>query len=87
MAKGSAEKRHAQSLRRRLRNKAKKSEVRTGIKKFLDLAKGSDKPAAETEFRTVESLMDSAARKGVFHRNTAARQKSRLQTILNKMGA
>ncbi len=46
---------------------------------------GNDKAAAEKEFYNVAGLIDSAVNKGLYHRNTADRKKSRLHKKLNAM--
>ncbi|HOV63158.1 MAG TPA: 30S ribosomal protein S20 [Spirochaetia bacterium] len=84
-AKSNAEKRHRQSEVHRMRNRMTKSRVRTENKKFLDAVEAKDVKAAETEFREFMKLIDTAGRKGVYHKNTAARKKSRLQKQLNAL--
>jgi small subunit ribosomal protein S20 len=44
-----------------------------------------DVQVAETEFKEFMKLIDTASRKGVYHKNTAARKKSRLQKQLNAL--
>ncbi len=83
----SAQKRHRQSLKRRLGNRAVKSGVRSAKKRFLLAVEGRDVQEAENAFHTFSSLMDNAAGKGVFHHNTAARSKSRLHHKLNQLKA
>ena len=83
--KGSAAKRHRQSQKRRMRNREMRSEVRTGIRKFLDAVNGNDRSTAESRFQEVNKLIDTAAGKGVYHKNTAARTKSRLRKKLNAL--
>ena len=85
--KGSAQKRHRQSVKRRLRNRIAKSEVKTSIKGFLENIEAQDKEKAELSFREVTKLIDTATRKGTFHKNTAARKKSRLHHMLNSIGS
>ncbi|MFW5784425.1 MAG: 30S ribosomal protein S20 [Spirochaetota bacterium] len=82
---GSAAKRHRQSERRRLRNRAVRSEVRSGIRKFLAAVDAKNKDVASTQLSSVTRLIDSATGKGVYHKNTAARTKSRLTRKLNAM--
>jgi small subunit ribosomal protein S20 len=82
---GSAAKRHRQSLKRRLRNRAVKSRVRTTTKRFLQAYGANDKATAEQQFLMVTKLIDSAAGKGIYHKNTAARTKSRLHKKLNSI--
>ncbi len=79
----SAAKRNRQNERHRIRNRMIKSKVRTGIKSFLEAVEKKDAPAAEQRLQTAVSLLDSATRKGIYHKNTAARTKSRLQKKLN----
>ena len=55
-----------------VRNRAQRAELRTALKK----AKAADAPAAARLQATV--LLDRAARKGLIHRNNAARHKSRM---------
>jgi len=85
--KGSAAKRHRQSENRRLRNKMVKSRIRTGTRKLLDLANAGPGAEAESQYREISSLLDSAVNKGIVHRNTAARKKRRLQKKLTGTGS
>ncbi|MFQ6093881.1 MAG: 30S ribosomal protein S20, partial [bacterium] len=65
------------------RNMAQKSMARTAIKKVLQ---AEDKDSAQKALVTATSLLDRLARKGVIHRNTAARHKSRLTKRVNTLG-
>ena len=85
MANKSAEKRERQEAKRRLRNHAAKSTVRTSIKKFDAAVAAGDKAAAATALAESNKLLDSVAGKGIIHKNTAARKKSRLAHAFNKM--
>lgn len=85
IAQGSAAKRHRQSEKRRVRNRAVRSKVRSGIKKFLEAVDAQNKETASEQLRSVTKLIDTAAGKGVYHKNTAARTKSRLHRKLNSM--
>jgi small subunit ribosomal protein S20 len=83
----SAEKQVRVQERRRLRNKAVRSETRTFVKKAQQaIAQGETDPTAES-IREAVSAFDRAARKGVIHPNAAARGKSRLMKRLNKQAA
>lgn len=84
---GSAAKRHRQSEKRRLHNKAIRSEVRTSAKGVELAVTQGDPKAADDAYRQFSSLIDSASRKGVFHKNTAARKKSRLAKKVNALKA
>lgn len=85
--KGSAAKRHRQSLKRRLRNRTAKSEVRTSIKSFTAAVSSKDKDEADKAYKVVVKKMDTAAGKGIYHKNTVARKKSRLAKMLNRLSA
>jgi len=73
-----AKKRLRQSLVRRASNRAKKSELKTRIRRVLDAVKAGDQAATETEFRLTVKKLDKAAAAHVIHHNRAARLKSRL---------
>ena len=79
----SAMKRHRQSLKRRARNKAKKSMIKTFSKKAIQAAEDGNKERALRYMRVAESLMDKAAKGSTLHKNTAARKKSRLMKKLH----
>ncbi|MCL2706310.1 MAG: 30S ribosomal protein S20 [Spirochaetaceae bacterium] len=85
MAGKGAAKRHIQSLRRRMRNRMAVSEVRTSVKNFITAVDSKNKEEAEKAFRFVVKKIDTAAGKGIFHRNTVARKKSRLAKMLNRL--
>jgi small subunit ribosomal protein S20 len=79
----SALKRHRQSLKRRDRNRAAKSAIRTAIKKTSLLAQGGDLEAAKKQASLATKLLDKAAIHGVLHKKTAARTISRLSQKLS----
>jgi small subunit ribosomal protein S20 len=79
----SAIKRHRQSLKHRARNRTRRTEARHTLSAARDLATGGRRDEAEAAVRRASSLLDRAARKGVVHRNTVARHKSRLMRRLN----
>ncbi len=85
MANKSAEKRERQEAKRRLRNRMAKSTMRTAIKKFDAAVAAGDKDAAVKALVESNKLLDTVAGKGIIHRNTAARKKSRLAHAYNKM--
>ena len=80
-----AKKRARQSLARRARNFALRTEFRTAIKKVLKAVSGGDKAVAQSEFVQAQSTLDRIARKGIFHKNKAARHKSRLSAKIKAM--
>jgi small subunit ribosomal protein S20 len=79
----SAKKRVRQSEARRLLNRSVRSELRTRVKKVVEALERKDVAGAKEAFRNMESRLDKAARKGVIHPNTAARNKSRLRKKLS----
>ena len=67
-------------------NKARRSRVRTFVKKVeLAIASG-DQAAARTALNSAESEMMRAVSKGVFHKNTGSRKISRLSARVKAMG-
>ncbi len=81
----SAKKRVLIAEKNRLRNVAFKSSIKTAVKKVLELAKGEDKEALNKAISKVYQLCDKAVVKGILHKNTAARKKSRLTVAVNKL--
>jgi small subunit ribosomal protein S20 len=70
-------KRNKQNERRRLRNKAVRSELKTRTKNAV-VAVETDADDADERVREAMRTIDKAASKGVIHKNAAARRKSRL---------
>lgn len=79
----SAEKRFRQSEERRIRNKAVKSAVRTSVKKFVTAVQKKDSSEAEASLKEMIKKLDTAARKGIINKKSAARKKSRMQILYN----
>jgi small subunit ribosomal protein S20 len=78
----SAERRNRQRIKRTARNRTVKSAVRSQVKKARVAI--ATKPAEALELtRQVESALDKAARKGIIHRKSASRAKSRLHKRLH----
>ena len=67
------------------RNKAIKSGVKTAVKKVLAAVEANDKEAAQSALLAATSTIDKATKKGIYHKNTAARKVSRLTVAVNKM--
>ncbi len=82
----SAEKRMRQEQKRRLHNRSIKSLVKTRITKARQAINDAD-ANAEAAVRAAVSELDRAAKKGVIHRNNAARRKSRLMKQLNSINS
>jgi small subunit ribosomal protein S20 len=73
-------------------NTSLRSKFRTVVKnvqKALDkaAAPGGDKAAPAALFKTAQSVIDSIADKGIFHKNKAARHKSRLSAKIKALSA
>lgn len=81
----SSKKRILTAARNAERNVAFKSSIKTAVKKVLTLAAGEDKDALALAVSKVYQLCDKAVGKGILHKNTAARKKSRLTIALNKL--
>lgn len=67
------------------RNKAIKSGVKTATKKVVAAIEANDAAAAKEALVAATAVIDKAAKKGVYHKNTAARKVSRLAQAVNKM--
>jgi small subunit ribosomal protein S20 len=78
----SAAKAHRSSLKRQVRNRAVKRMTRTRVKQARTALADSPK-SAEATLQLAVSALDRAVKKGVYHRNKAARQKSRLMARLS----
>ena len=78
----SAVKRVRQNEQRRLRNREKRSMMKTVIKKVRT---ASDKESAKTELQNALSVLDSMAVKGIIHKNKAANIKSKLTKQVSAM--
>jgi small subunit ribosomal protein S20 len=78
----SAKKRLRQNVKRRDRNRAVKSMLKTLIRKVRDAASTKDVAGAETALRLTTKKLDQAASKNIIHPNKASRTKSRLQRLI-----
>lgn len=74
----SAEKRVRQNAKRNAINKSNRTRLRTQIKKLRNALTGSDKAQSTELLNPTISSIDKAVNKGIIHKNTAARYKSRL---------
>lgn len=81
----SARKRARQAERHRLRNASMRSNVRTAIKKVLRAIEAGDKDAAVSAYKDAVPAIDRSVSKGIMHKNTAARNKSRLNQHVKDM--
>jgi small subunit ribosomal protein S20 len=83
----SAIKRVQTNEKRRLRNASQKSALRTAVKSFENAADSKNLDFAKDSLITATKKIDKAATKGLIHKNTANRRKSRLARKLNKLVA
>jgi small subunit ribosomal protein S20 len=83
----SALKRARQTTKRTVRNRANTSRLRSTLRGVREgLAKGEKTPA-QLVFREAVSALDKAVQKGIVHKNTASRYKSRLNARLKALKA
>ncbi|MBN1410023.1 MAG: 30S ribosomal protein S20 [Spirochaetales bacterium] len=83
--KDSQAKRHRQSLKRRTRNRMVKSRIKTVAKKIQEFVQENKKEESAAAIKEYEKMVDSAVSKGIFHKNSAARKKSRAARQLKKI--
>ena len=82
----SAEKRVRQNEKRRAINKSNVSKLRTQIKKLRTALASGNKEETQQLLQPTISLIDKSVNKGLLHKNTAARYKSRLTMHVNELG-
>lgn len=80
-----AKKRARQHEKNRQHNASLRSMVRTYIKRVDAAIASSDKEAANAAYKEMTSVLDRVADKGVFHKNKAARHKSRLNAKIKAL--
>ena len=81
----SAKKRVLVAIRNTERNAAFKTSIKTAVKKVLACAQSEDKTELNALLSKVYQLCDKAVSKGILHKNTAARKKSRLVLAIKKL--
>ena len=81
----SAKKRVLIAQRNTERNVAFKTSIKTAVKKVLACAVSEDRTELNALLSKVYQLCDKAVSKGILHRNTAARKKSRLTKAVKKL--
>jgi len=83
----SGRKRARQDVKLNAANSALRSKFRTAIKSVLKAVQAGDKTKASEAFKSAQSVIDSIADKGLFHKNKAARHKSRLSAKIKALAA
>ena len=80
-------KRVRQDVKLNAANTALRSKFRTVIKNVQKAVTAGDKAKAAELFRVAQPVIDSVADKGLFHKNKAARHKSRLSAKIKGLSA
>ena len=83
----SAKKRIRQTARRTTVNGARRSRIRTFIKKVESALAAGDQSAAQEALKAAQPEMMRGAQKGVFHKNTMSRKLSRLSAAIKQLSA
>jgi small subunit ribosomal protein S20 len=83
----SGRKRARQDVRLNAANTSLRSKFRTAIKNVQKAVLTGDKTKATELYKSAQSVIDSIADKGLFHKNKAARHKSRLSAKLKALSA
>ena len=83
----SARKRIRQTEKRTIRNRARRSRVRTFLRKVETAIATGDKAQAQEALKSAQAELQRAATKGVLHSNTVARKLSRLSAPIKSIGA
>jgi len=81
----SAVKKHRQSLKRRMRNVAVRSRLKTMVKKLRAALEARDLQRAQEALRVVVSTFSKAASKGIIHKRTASRHIARLSKKVHEL--
>jgi small subunit ribosomal protein S20 len=76
-------KRNRQNQGREQRNKSVRTALKTEAKKVRGAAASGDSEGVQSEFRRAARALDKAVSRGVLHKQTAARRKSRLARAAN----
>lgn len=88
MANTSSAKKMVRKITRRTAvNKARRSRVRTYLRKVEEAIVSGDKSAAEAALKVAQPELHRAVSKGIFHKNTVARKLSRLSSRIKAIAA
>jgi small subunit ribosomal protein S20 len=83
----SALKRARQTEKKTARNRASTSRLRSALRSLREAIAKGEKEAAQTAYRATVSVVDKGVQKGVLHKNTASRYKSRLSARVKALAA
>ena len=83
----SGRKRARQDVKLNAHNASLRSRFRTVVKNVVKAVAGGDQAKASETFKSAQSVIDSVADKGMFHKNKAARLKSRLTAKIKALSA
>jgi small subunit ribosomal protein S20 len=81
-----AKKRVRQNEKSRIRNKSRKSEIKTLMKKVEKACAERNAETAKKLLAKVVSKLDKAEKTGIYHKNTVARKKSKLSRLVASLG-
>ncbi len=81
-----AKKRARQNERRFQVNKARRTRVRTFLRKVEEAIESGDKEAAQAALRAAQPELMRGVSRGIFHKNTVARKMSRLSSRVKALG-
>ncbi|AUC53590.1 MAG: 30S ribosomal protein S20 [Sagittula sp.] len=82
-----SKKRARQSEKRYAVNKARRSRIRTYLRKVEEAIASGDQSAAQEALKAAQPELMRGVTKGVFHKNTASRKMSRLASRVKSIGA
>ncbi len=83
----SAKKRMRQTVKRTARNRVRKEKLKKAVKAYKNVLATGEAQAIGEELKKVTKAIDKAKVKGILHRNTASRRKSRLAKAANRLAA
>jgi len=83
----SSKKRVRQNVKKRTLNRARKSQVKTQIRRFEDALEEGNATTAQEQFKELTKKLDKVAATSTMHKKTAARKKSRMAKKLNTLKA
>ena len=83
----SAKKRMRQSVKRTARNRVRKEKLKKAVKSFKAVLGKGDQAAIGEELKKASGAVDKAGVKGILHKNTVNRRKSRMAKMVTRLAA